>query len=197
MIDIIERKELDLIAVETEWGIVSELTALRPIADRILVLEDEFKSRYDCTECHGKGHLGVKCPWCKGTKYFKGDEEQGYCRDCTAGVQGGAVGRTLGFVLCTKCNGSGGTIVIPDDTKKRPTTGRVIAIGSLVTEFKVGNNILFTNYTGQDFEVDGIKLRVMRQHDVYCERKALNKKNSDSVQVDENSRTDPDNIKEV
>jgi co-chaperonin GroES (HSP10) len=187
---------VSLADLEQQWGIISDQTALRPIGDRILVLEDEFKSRYDCTACKGTGHTEEVCPYCLGTKRFKGKKDTDeICPDCTVT---GELNKTFGKVICPICKGRQGTIVVPDDSKKRPTTGKIIAVGSLVTEFNVGDNILFTNYTGQDFEVDGFKLRIMRQHDVYCQRKALNKnKTSESVQVDENSRTDPDNVGQV
>jgi hypothetical protein len=35
---------------------------------------------------------------------------------------------------------------------------------------------MYTNYTGTDFVVAGVKLRIMRQHDVLCEHKQLSKK---------------------
>lgn len=181
-----------------QWGVVADETALRPIADRILILEDEFKSRYDCTDCEGKGHNNEVCPYCLGTKLDRGKEENGYCRDCTVGAANNAVGRTLGYVPCSTCGGRGGTIIIQDEAKSRPTTGKVIAIGSEVTEYSVGTHVLYSNYTGTAFTMHKMNLRVMRQHDVYCEVKSLNKDKTNLVpEVSEKSTADPDNIGEV
>jgi len=157
-----------------QWAIIKQTEALRAIGHRILVLEDEFKSGYECTECGGTGHSDVKCPHCKGSTFWKGDPDRGPCPDCEVGTSDGR--KSLGYVICAKCQGKSGVIIIPDDAKRRPCTGKILSKGSLVTEFEVGTRVMYTNYTGTDFEVlGGIKLRVMLDHDVMCEYKRLKK----------------------
>jgi co-chaperonin GroES (HSP10) len=163
-----------------EWAIIKETEALRAIGDRILVLEDEFKSGYECKACGGTGHTDVKCQFCNGTTLFKGQEDGGPCPDCQIGTSDGR--KSLGYELCSVCNGKTGTIIVPDSSKRRPLTGVIISAGRLVTEFRIGQRVLYTNYTGTDFDVKGgIKLRVMRQHDVMCEYKQLKQ----SADIDE------------
>lgn len=163
-----------------EWANVLDQYMLRPIEDRILVQEDPPKSKYDCSECDGVGHVGVVCKYCKGTRYDKGNEENGYCRDCTVGDSTSGVGRTLGFEPCPTCKGRGGVIITPDDTKKNATMGRVLAIGRMVKEYKVNTKVMYTNYTGSPFKFMDIDLRIMHEKDVLCEVKQL-KKNVDSL----------------
>ena len=162
------------------WAVLQDTLALRPIGDRILIMEDEFKSRFDCKTCNGKGHTGEVCPHCMGTKVYKGrtKEDSGPCPDCTIkgvkeGVSRNPIDITYGKVLCPLCNGKQGTIIVPDDAKKRPTTGTIIAIGKEVTEYNVGSRVLYHNYSGTEFEMQNTKLRIMRQMDVFCEVRGL------------------------
>lgn len=161
------------------WAIIADQYALRPIKDRILVQEDPFKSKYDCKECSGLGHLGVVCKYCKGTKYDKGKEENGYCRDCTVGEVG--VGVTLGFEACPTCKGVGGIITVPDENKRNTTTGNVLAIGKDVTEYKVNSKVMFTNFTGTPFKFLDIDFRVIHEDDVLCEVRQLKSSGVDGL----------------
>lgn len=46
-------------------------------------------------------------------------------------------------------------IYIPDNATEKPQTAKVIAIGSKVEEVKVGDTILFEQYRGTEFKLDG------------------------------------------
>ena len=68
-----------------------------------------------------------------------------------------------------------GGIVLPDTAKERPQRGKVKAVGSgkLLDNGKraevsvaVGDEILFGKYTGTDVEVNGAKLKIMREGDL-------------------------------
>lgn len=169
-----KQPSLNLDLNPNEWAIIKNIIAMRANGDRLIILEDDFNSGYECTQCGGLGHTGKKCPHCRGTGLFKGRAEDGPCPDCRIGTD--ALAKSLGYVLCPLCNGQGSTIIIPDESKRRPPTGRVIAVGRDVTEFAVGNHVMYTNYTGTDFELmSGVKLRIMKQHDVMCEIKKFNK----------------------
>jgi co-chaperonin GroES (HSP10) len=156
------------------WAIIKETEALRAIGHRILVLEDEFKSGYECKDCNGSGHTEEKCPHCFGTGMWKAKPDNGSCPDCEVGTSDGR--KSLGFKICPTCKGRSGMIIIPDDAKRRPCTGVILSKGSEVTEFTVGSRVLYTNYTGTDFELlGGVKLRIMLDHDVMAEYKKLKK----------------------
>jgi len=103
---------------------------------------------------------------------FRGLPDMGACPDCQVGTY--AERKSFGYVLCPTCKGKSGVLVIPDDAKRRPCTGKILSRGSLVTEFEVGTRVMYTNYTGTDFEIQGgIKLRIMLDHDVMAEYKRL------------------------
>lgn len=155
-----------------QWAIIKETEALRAIGKRIIVLEDEFKSGYECKTCNGTGHTANLCKWCHGTKLWRGKPDNGPCPDCEVGTSDGR--KSLGYEICPECKGRTGVIIIPDTAKRRPLTGLVLSVGREVTEFKVGMRVMYTNFTGTDFEVvGGIKLRIMLEHDVMSEYKRL------------------------
>jgi|SRR5580765_234803 len=157
-----------------EWAIINETECFRAIGHRIMVLEDEFRSGYECKACDGSGHTNIKCKHCKGTGLHKGKEENGSCPDCEVGTSDGR--KSLGYELCSVCNGRSGLIVVPDSSKRRPLTGRIVSAGRDVTEFKVGDRVMYTNFTGTDFDLKGgVRIRVMLDHDVMTEYKQLKK----------------------
>lgn len=156
----------------TQWAIIKDTEALRAIGHKILVLEDEFKSGYECRSCGGTGHTQEKCKYCKGTTFFKADPDKGACRDCEVGTSDGR--KSLGYTICPECKGTSGVIVVPDTAKRRPCTGVILSKGKDVTEFEVGTRVMYTNFTGTDFEVvGGTKLRIMMDYDVMAEYKRL------------------------
>ncbi len=160
---------------ETSWANIKDQYMLSPILGgdgRILIKEDPYKDRFECTTCHGKGHTEEICKWCNGTKWEKGDEENGYCRDCTVGEAG--LGKTLGFVPCKSCNGQGGSIIVPDENKRNTTMGDVLAVSEDgINILKPGDKVLFTNYTGSPFKFIETDLRVCCEKDILCIAKLL------------------------
>ncbi len=63
-----------------------------------------------------------------------------------------------------------GGIIIPDTAQEKPMRGTVIAAGPGKTDepmtVKEGDNVLYGKYAGQDIEVDGDKLLIMRESDI-------------------------------
>ncbi|HEU5115265.1 MAG TPA: co-chaperone GroES [Isosphaeraceae bacterium] len=69
-----------------------------------------------------------------------------------------------------------GGIVLPDTAKDRPQKGKVLAVGEGRTtkdgkrrelQVKVGDNVLFTSYAGDEFKVEGEKkVLLMREDDI-------------------------------
>lgn len=62
-------------------------------------------------------------------------------------------------------------IIIPDSAKEKPLQGKVIAAGTGKVDepmtLKVGNQVLFGQYSGTEIILDGEKLLIMRESDVY------------------------------
>ena len=153
-----------------QLAIIGESEALRATGRRCLIREDDFKSGLECKACDGTGHTNVKCQYCKGTTFFKGELDQGPCPDCETGTQG--VRKSSGYEVCSVCKGRSALIVIPDDSKRRPCTGVVISVGPDVTEWEIGMRVLYTNYTGTDFDMKGgVKIRVILEQDIMAEYK--------------------------
>ena len=69
-----------------------------------------------------------------------------------------------------------GGIVLPDTAKDRPQKGKVLAIGDgRITkdgkrrelQVKVGDQVLFTSYAGDEFKIEGDqKVLLMREDDI-------------------------------
>ena len=63
-----------------------------------------------------------------------------------------------------------GGIIIPDTAKEKPLQGTVAAVGNGTKDeemvLKVGDNVLYGKYAGQEIEHKGEKFIVMRQSDV-------------------------------
>lgn len=70
-----------------------------------------------------------------------------------------------------------GRIIIPDAAKEKMQRGEVVAAGDgrvsdLTNEIrpmkvKAGDKVIFGKYTGDDIEIDGVKLLMMREDQIY------------------------------
>ena len=68
-----------------------------------------------------------------------------------------------------------GGILLPDTAKQKPSRGRVVAVGpgklresgerSALAVSK-GDEVLFGKYSGNDIEVDGKELKIMRESEI-------------------------------
>lgn len=69
-----------------------------------------------------------------------------------------------------------GGIVLPDTAKDKPQKGKVLAVGDgrvakdgkrRPLQVKVGDQVLFTSYAGDEFKIDGDnKVLLMREDDI-------------------------------
>jgi chaperonin GroES len=60
-------------------------------------------------------------------------------------------------------------IIIPETTKEKPRTGKVIAAGTdedLAENIKAGNRIVFAKFTGDEFEFEGKKYLIVSRSDI-------------------------------
>ena len=68
-----------------------------------------------------------------------------------------------------------GGIIIPDTAQEKPMEGKVIAVGSGVRsedgkvhplDIKKGDRILFGKWSGNEVEIDGEELLIMKESDI-------------------------------
>jgi hypothetical protein len=167
---------------------------LEAYGDRIFVVEDEFRSGYECTQCDGKGTLscegclgsGVEtCDNCKGSgesslvpgakcTQCKGEKTQ-VCTTCHGAKT----------EVCPGCGGRGGLLVVPEASVRRPTTGTIVSIGWRVNNRAMklwawligkkivqhGQSVMYTSFSGHVYELelpDGgqIVIRVIQEPDI-------------------------------
>jgi len=70
---------------------------------------------------------------------------------------------------------SSGGIIIPDTAKEKPQRGKVVAIGDGAfndkgernkLDVKVGDEVLFGKYAGNDVKIDGKEYLIMRENEI-------------------------------
>jgi len=68
-----------------------------------------------------------------------------------------------------------GGILLPDTAKQKPQRGKVLAVGPgrvrdngerLALSVKVGDEILYGKYSGNEIEVNGKELKILRESDI-------------------------------
>ena len=68
-----------------------------------------------------------------------------------------------------------GGLIIPDSAKEKPAEGEVVAVGAGAVkedgsrapmDVKVGDKILFGKWNGQDVNIDGEELLMMKETDI-------------------------------
>jgi chaperonin GroES len=62
-------------------------------------------------------------------------------------------------------------IIIPDTAKEKPQRGKVIAVGNGKKDepmtVKVGDSVLYGQYSGTEIKVEGKPYLIMRESDIY------------------------------
>lgn len=62
-------------------------------------------------------------------------------------------------------------IIIPDSAKEKPLIGEVVAVGNGKVDepmtVKVGDKVLYGQYSGTEIKLDGKPYLIMRESDVY------------------------------
>ena len=63
-----------------------------------------------------------------------------------------------------------GGLIIPDTAKERPLAGKVVAVGpgtkDITMEVKVGDEVLYGKYAGQEIHAEGEDYLIMKQADI-------------------------------
>jgi chaperonin GroES len=62
-------------------------------------------------------------------------------------------------------------IIIPDTAKEKPLRGTIVAAGGGKKDepmtVKVGDSVLFGQYSGTEIKIDGLTYLIMRESDIY------------------------------
>lgn len=62
-------------------------------------------------------------------------------------------------------------IIIPDTAKEKPLRGKVVAAGEGKKDepmsVKVGDTVIYGQYSGTEIKIDGINYLIMREADIY------------------------------
>ncbi|MFI3318053.1 MAG: co-chaperone GroES [Rikenellaceae bacterium] len=61
-------------------------------------------------------------------------------------------------------------LFIPDTAKEKPLSGKVVATGpgtsEVTMEVKVGDEVLYGKYAGQELNIEGVDYLIMKQSDI-------------------------------
>lgn len=156
------------------------------VGEKILISVDIFKTGYECKICNGRKKLEIKCI-CEDTsdrpgyKYstamleaFDQDNrkarEEIKCSECK-----GDYISARQTVKCSACKGKGAILLFADQSRKLPTTGRIVSIGNLARilierdswEYKLGDKVLFGEHVGEFIPTKaGILLKILDYNQV-------------------------------
>ena len=69
-----------------------------------------------------------------------------------------------------------GGIVLPGGEKEMPMQGKVVAVGpgglvdgkEVKMEVKVGQDVIYSKYSGSEIEIDKVKYVILKQSDILC-----------------------------
>lgn len=156
-----------LVEQKNTFTVVGSDLLVEALGDRIIILEDKFRTGYECKTCDGDGYLPEVCPMCKGAKMEGADETLTLCRWCRPLMAGEA--DALGHKRCPDCQGKGGLIVVPQEQERRPASGIITSIGPQVKTLKVGERVMYSNFAGNaiNFKQKSV-MRVMAEKEVMC-----------------------------
>lgn len=59
-----------------------------------------------------------------------------------------------------------GGLFLPDTAKEKPLEGEVVAVGSKVKQVKIGDTVVYGEYAGQSFELEGEEYLIVREDEV-------------------------------
>jgi co-chaperonin GroES (HSP10) len=142
----------------------------RPKRDDVVILQDRYRDELQCRKCSGKGHSQVECRTCDGSGLETTKMGKVACPDCrSSDFDSPALPKSKGYLPCGVCRGTGQAtagvtgLVSPTESKEQPSTGVIMAVGRLVTEYSIGTRVLFSKFAGIPYECDGRVWRVMKQ----------------------------------
>jgi co-chaperonin GroES (HSP10) len=174
-----KNKDKVYIEVGENRVIINDAIALDIVmGDNIMILEDQFKSGYECRECDGVGTKIVSCLKCEGSG------EGGV--DNTGMIPCGLCdGKGSREVSCKFCNGKGATLEVPESSKSRPTSGTIVACGPDARTLVLGERVAYSGHTGHLLPFKGNnRLRIMREREPFCRITTLKDQESESSKIE-------------
>jgi co-chaperonin GroES (HSP10) len=120
--------------------------------DRLIVLQDEYRSGYECPKCldkdirsmQGREVSVIDCENCGGKGNYQKGNLTVKCSVCEA----------KGFVPCPECQGKGGTIIMAETAKRLPTTGTIVSLGpDIADKRKRGDKVIYPSFSGHAFDL--------------------------------------------
>lgn len=154
-------KRIGMAIINNEFGIIPDI-------DQVIILEDKFKSGYECSKCGGDCYLDAPCDFCKGTgKENMGSSGERLCRMCCPINLIQSMGTQPGKKLCDVCEGRGGLLIAPEMSQRRPTSGVIKAMGSDVMMHDLEDRALYSMFAGTaiNFKQRGT-IRIMHEHEI-------------------------------
>ncbi len=154
-------------------AVIDDKLAMEAFGTNIIVKEDKFRTGYECTVCDGACYGTVTCPRCKGYKTVQapalaGEDSKGLipCKSCLIMSPTGEL-VPCGFIPCNTCKGKGASIVVPEISMRRPSSGTVVSTGARVEVIKCGERVLYSNHAGyaMNFKQQTV-FRIMHEHEV-------------------------------
>lgn len=153
-------------------AIIDNELAMLAVGTNIIVKEDRFKTGYECKVCDGTCRSKVTCPRCKGEKTVKAqsldDKSEGLvpCKACCILSDTGNM-IPSGFIPCETCKGKGGSLIVPQESMRRPSSGVIVSTGNGILERKCGERVLYSNHAGHamNFKQKTV-FRIMHEHEV-------------------------------
>jgi co-chaperonin GroES (HSP10) len=146
---------------------------LEALGDRLIIQEDKFKTGYECKACEGEGYIpDIACSFCVGRGLPAGFEDVNgtACRLCYGlerGTQGLHHGK--GCKTCDICNGRGASIVIPQESVRRPTSGVIMSVGPDVNNhnLSIGTRVIYAIFAGTAIEFKGSgTCRILHENEI-------------------------------
>ena len=144
---------------------------LECVFDKVIVLMDKFKTGFECTKCEGECYLNEPCDFCKTSPGLegKGTENERPCRMCCPPNLMQSGGQKPGYKVCPQCKGKGGTIIAPETSKMKVSSGVVTSCGPDVKNFKVGDRVLHGFWAGTEISMKQKSvLRIMGEQEIMC-----------------------------
>lgn len=139
--------------------------ALEATGDQIIVLQDKFRTGYECKTCDGEGYIEGKCGACNG----EGIRGEALCNVCCPKNLLQSGGYRMGGLICPNCKGMGSTIIAPDIAQRKATSGTIVSIGPECEYFVPGQRVLYSIFAGTEIEFkQKAVVRIMHEHEVMC-----------------------------
>lgn len=153
----------NLVEQKNLFTVVGGTLLIEALGDRVIILEDRFRTGYECKECDGEGHVDAPCSFCKGSGY-EDETATILCRMCRPTMAGET---SSGKQRCPTCNGRGALIVVPQDSERRPSSGIIQSCGPECKILKVGDRVMYSNFAGHaiNFKQKTV-MRIMKEHEV-------------------------------